>query len=96
VETGIKIIEGMRGHTSGLAIPTFVIDLPQSGGKVPLQPSYVLAQTDGELVLRNYEERVFHYRNPTTPARPESSAEVLCPASSATAHLPQEAAVNLG
>jgi lysine 2,3-aminomutase len=94
VETGIKIIEGMRGHTSGLAIPTFVIDLPQSGGKVPLQPNYVLAQTEGELVLRNYEERVFHYRNPKTLARPAPPAEVLCPAGSATASVPQEAAAN--
>ena len=90
VETGIKIIEGMRGHTSGLAIPTFVIDLPQSGGKIPLQPEYVLAQTEGELVLRNYEGRIFHYRNPTKLACPELPADVLCPVDSATASLPQE------
>ena len=64
VEVGIKIIEGMRGHTSGLAIPTFVIDLPQGGGKVSLQLNYVLTQTEGMLVLRNYEGRIFHYRNP--------------------------------
>jgi lysine 2,3-aminomutase len=64
VETGIKIIEGMRGHTSGLAIPTFVVDLPQGGGKVPLQPNYVLVQTEEELVLTNYQSRLFHYRNP--------------------------------
>jgi lysine 2,3-aminomutase len=82
VETGPKIIEGMRGHTSGLAIPTFVIDLPQGGGKVPLQPDYVLAQTEDELVLRNYEGRVFHYRNPGKQACPESSAKVLCPVGS--------------
>jgi lysine 2,3-aminomutase len=79
VETGLKIIEGMRGHTSGLAIPTFVIDLPQGGGKVPLQPDYVLAQTEDELVLRNYEGHVFHYRNPGKQACPESPAKVLCP-----------------
>jgi lysine 2,3-aminomutase len=96
VEAGIKIIEGMRGHTSGLAIPTFVIDLPHGGGKVPLQPNYILAQTEGELVLRNYEERVFHYRNPTTLARPEPPAEVLCPAGSVITSLPQEAAANSG
>ncbi|MBT9159372.1 MAG: KamA family radical SAM protein [Dehalococcoidia bacterium] len=64
VEVGIKIIEGMRGRTSGLAIPTFVVDLPQGGGKVPLQPNYVLAKTEDELVLRNYQGRIFHYRNP--------------------------------
>jgi lysine 2,3-aminomutase len=64
VETGIRIIEGMRGRISGLAIPAFVIDLSQGGGKVPLQPDYVLAQTEDELVLRNYQSRIFHYRNP--------------------------------
>jgi lysine 2,3-aminomutase len=91
VEAGIKIIEGMRGHTSGLAIPTFVIDLPQGGGKVPIQPNYVLAQTEGELVLRNYEERVFHYRNPSAPTQAEAPTKVLCPADSATTGQPQEA-----
>ena len=64
VETGIKIVDGMRGHTSGLAIPTFVIDLPEGGGKVPLLPNYVLTQTKEELVLRNYQGRFVWYRNP--------------------------------
>ena len=64
VEVGIKIIEGLRGHTSGLAVPTFVIDLPQGGGKVPLQPNYVISQTEDGLMLRNYQDRLFHYRNP--------------------------------
>jgi len=91
VETGIKIIEGMRGHTSGLAIPTFVIDLPWSGGKIPLQPDYVLAQTEGELVLQNYRGNIYHYRNPATLACPEPPAEELCPAGNATGSQPQEA-----
>ncbi len=91
VETGIKIIEGMRGHTSGLAIPTFVIDLPQGGGKVPLQPDYVLVQTEDELVLRNYEGQSFRYRNPSTLARPQPPAEVLCSAGSTSTSHPQEA-----
>jgi lysine 2,3-aminomutase len=73
VETGLKIIEGMRGHTSGLAVPTFVIDLSQGGGKVPLQPNYVVAQTKGELLLRNYHGQLFHYRNPKAKAHPEST-----------------------
>ena len=64
VKTGIDIIEGMRGHTSGLAVPTFVIDLPEGGGKVPLQPDYVLSQKKESLLLRNYEGRLFRYRNP--------------------------------
>jgi lysine 2,3-aminomutase len=71
VETGVKIIDGMRGHTSGLAIPTFVIDLPEGGGKVPLQPNYVLTQTKEELVLRNYQGRFVWYRNPKDKTRPE-------------------------
>jgi lysine 2,3-aminomutase len=64
VETGIRIIEGMRGQTSGLAIPTLVVDLPHGGGKVPLQPNYVMAQDERELTLRNYQNEIFHYRNP--------------------------------
>jgi len=64
VETGIRIIDGMRGHTSGLAIPTFVVDLPHGGGKVPLQPAYVISQKKKELILRNYKYNLFHYRNP--------------------------------
>jgi lysine 2,3-aminomutase len=64
VETGLKIIEGMRGYTSGLAVPTFVIDLPQGGGKVSLQPDYVLSRTPEHLVLRNYQGRIINFRNP--------------------------------
>ncbi len=75
VETGIKIIEGMRGHTSGLAIPTFVIDLPEGGGKVPLQPNYVLTQTKEDLVLRNYQGRFVWYRNPGDKAISEPAGE---------------------
>jgi lysine 2,3-aminomutase len=92
VESGIKIIEGMRGHTSGLAIPTFVIDLPQGGGKVPIQPNYILAQTESELMLRNYRGHLYHYRNPTTIEAPESLADgSYHAAGSTTANLPQEA-----
>jgi lysine 2,3-aminomutase len=67
VETGIKIIEGMRGHTSGLGVPTFVVDVPGGGGKIPLMPNYVLSWTEDELVVRNYENLVFRYRNPRPP-----------------------------
>ncbi|MGA7678190.1 MAG: KamA family radical SAM protein [Dehalococcoidia bacterium] len=76
IETGIKIIEGMRGHTSGLAIPTFVIDLPEGGGKVPLQPNYVLTQTKENLVLRNYQGRFMWYRNPKDKVDSEPGSEV--------------------
>jgi len=69
VEVGLKIIEGMRGYTSGLAVPTFVIDLPQGGGKVPLQPNYVLAQTGDELLVRNYRGHLYHCHNPRVKAK---------------------------
>ena len=68
VEAGMKIMEGMRGHTSGLAVPTFVIDLPGGGGKVPIQPNYVLSQTEEDLILRNYQGHIFRFRNPRLPA----------------------------
>ncbi|MBN2239227.1 MAG: KamA family radical SAM protein [Dehalococcoidales bacterium] len=64
VEDGLKIIEGMRGHTSGLAVPTFVIDLPDGGGKVPIQPDYLLKKNKESVLLRNYEGKMFYYRNP--------------------------------
>jgi lysine 2,3-aminomutase len=64
VEVGIEIIRGLRGYTSGLAVPTYVIDLPGGGGKVPLQPNYVISQTEDDMILKNYEGRLFSYRNP--------------------------------
>jgi lysine 2,3-aminomutase len=71
VDVGIKIIEGMRGHTSGLAVPTFVVDLVQGGGKVPLQPNYVLSKNQNELLLKNYEGKLYRYRNPDAKERKE-------------------------
>jgi lysine 2,3-aminomutase len=64
---GIDIIEGMRGHTSGLAIPFYVVDAPDGGGKIPLQPNYLLSMSDDTVLLRNYEGAVFTYRNPSRP-----------------------------
>lgn len=78
VSIGIKIIEGMRGHTSGLAVPTFVVDLVNGGGKVPLQPNYVLSMTKDDLLLKNYEGKVFRYRNPNWSHR---NADVAAPVS---------------
>ncbi len=69
VETGLEIIEGMRGYTSGLAVPTFVIDLPQGGGKIPVQPNYILGQTGDELLVRNYRGHIYHCHNPHTKAK---------------------------
>lgn len=64
VETGINIIGGMRGFTSGLAVPNYVIDLPQGGGKITLQPDYVLGKTGQDYTMRNYQGRIIQYRDP--------------------------------
>ncbi|ACU89867.1 KamA family radical SAM protein [Desulfomicrobium baculatum] len=61
VDTGLSIIQGLRGHTSGYCIPTYVIDAPGGGGKVPLQPGYFQGRDEQGVVLRNYEDRIFHY-----------------------------------
>ena len=61
VEKGLEIIQGLRGHTSGYAVPTYVIDAPGGGGKIPLLPEYVIGRDAENLILRNYEGRVFRY-----------------------------------
>ncbi len=58
---GLEIIEGMRGHTTGFAVPQFVIDAPGGGGKVPLSPNYLLSAGPNYLTLRNYEGLIFKY-----------------------------------
>ena len=58
---GIEIIEGLRGHTSGYAIPQFVVDGPGGGGKIPINPQYIVEQNDERTVLRNYEGKEFIY-----------------------------------
>lgn len=61
VQTGIKIIERLRGHTTGYAVPQFVIDAPGGGGKVPINPEYVERITETEVVMRNYEGKRYRY-----------------------------------
>jgi lysine 2,3-aminomutase len=68
VDAGLAIIEGMRGYTSGLAIPTYVIDLPGGGGKVPLQASYLVSRENGQMSFRNYLGKIYHYHNPKPTA----------------------------
>jgi lysine 2,3-aminomutase len=63
IETGLKILEGLRGHTSGLAIPHFVIDAPGGGGKIPLVPNYVLHHDEERIILRNYLNKIYNYKN---------------------------------
>lgn len=64
VSKGIEIIEGLRGHTSGYAVPTYVVDAPGGGGKIPVQPNYVLSQGAGKTVLRNFEGFITAYAEP--------------------------------
>ncbi|PYP37934.1 MAG: lysine 2,3-aminomutase [Gemmatimonadetes bacterium] len=67
VEKGLEIIKALRGWTSGLAVPHFVIDAPGGGGKIPLLPEYVVKLTDKEIVLRNYAGNTYHYSQPLEP-----------------------------
>ena len=78
VSKGIEIIEGLRGHTSGYAVPTFVVDAPGGGGKIPVMPNYLISESPTKVILRNYEGVITTYSQPTdyvdnqTPANEES------------------------
>ena len=61
VSKGIEIIKGLRGFTSGYAVPTFVIDAPGGGGKIPLLPEYFQGTENGEVLLKNYEDKIYTY-----------------------------------
>jgi lysine 2,3-aminomutase len=61
VRKGLEIMAGLRGHTSGYAVPTYVIDAPGGGGKVPVSPEYVLSRNHDRVLIRNYEGRIFEY-----------------------------------
>jgi len=61
VRTGLAIMEKLRGHTTGYAVPTYVIDAPGGGGKVPVSPEYVLSHNADRVVIRNFEGKIFEY-----------------------------------
>ncbi|MEA3239401.1 MAG: lysine 2,3-aminomutase [Candidatus Bipolaricaulota bacterium] len=73
VGKGLEIIESLRGHTSGLCIPTFIIDAPGGGGKTPVMPQYIVSRNDRKVVLRNYEGVL------TTYTEPEDNRSKGCP-----------------
>ncbi len=88
VAKGIEILEGLRGHTSGFAVPQYIVDAPGGGGKIPVMPNYLLSMSDHKVILRNYEGYITTYEEPTdyTPAdaakykgikRPEPGQEGL-------------------
>ena len=64
VSKGMEIMEYLRGHTTGFAVPTYVIDAPGGGGKVPVMPNYLLTLTDEYAVVRNYRGMMCSYANP--------------------------------
>jgi lysine 2,3-aminomutase len=64
VSKGIEIIENLRGHTSGYAVPTFVVDAPGGGGKTPVMPNYIISQGPHKVILRNFEGVITTYTEP--------------------------------
>jgi lysine 2,3-aminomutase len=64
VEKGLEIIRGLRGHTTGYACPTFVVDAPGGGGKIPLMPDYVVGRDGADLLLTNFESGIYKYPDP--------------------------------
>jgi len=75
ISTGLKIMDALRGHTSGLAIPYFVIDAPGGGGKIPILPEYVLHHDDEKIILRNYKNEIFVYKDVNDKNHPTKKAK---------------------
>jgi len=72
VSRGLEIIQGLRGHTTGYAVPTYVIDAPGGGGKVPIHPETILQRNDSRVIVRNYEGKVFEYPEPAAELATQS------------------------
>jgi lysine 2,3-aminomutase len=72
---GIEIIEGLRGHTSGLGVPTSVVDAPRGGGKIPLMPNYLISAANDSVVLRNYEGLIVRYHPTGEPEEAKQPTE---------------------
>ncbi|MCI0704809.1 MAG: lysine 2,3-aminomutase, partial [Planctomycetia bacterium] len=64
---GVEIMEGLRGHMSGIGIPTYVVDSPHGGGKIPLMPNYLVSMSDDAVILRNYEGLLIRYQAEDKP-----------------------------
>ena len=67
-------MESLRGHTTGYAVPQFVIDAPGGGGKIPINPEYVLSRNGDGVIIRNYEGKIFDY-----PEAPDGRPLVTAP-----------------
>jgi lysine 2,3-aminomutase len=75
VEKGLEVMRALRGHTSGLAVPTYVIDAPGGGGKVPLLPNSVLRMDERQVILQNYEGKLFRYPLPAEEPKAVASCK---------------------
>ncbi len=64
---GLEIIEGLRGHMSGLGVPTYVVDSPHGGGKIPMMPNYIISASEDAVILRNYEGMIVRYQPEDRP-----------------------------
>jgi len=69
LSVGLDIMDKLRGHISGLAVPQFVIDAPGGGGKIPMLPNYVLSRDDDKIILRNYKYNIYEYPEAKDPAK---------------------------
>ena len=78
VAKGIEIMEGLRGHTSGYAVPQFIIDAPGGGGKIPIMPNYLLSMSDHKVIVRNYEGYVTTYEESETYASHDPKTCKFC------------------
>ena len=78
VGKGLEIIEGLRGHTSGYAVPTYVVDAPGGGGKIPVMPNYLISYSDHKVVLRNYEGYITTYEEPLEYVRHDGKTCSYC------------------
>jgi lysine 2,3-aminomutase len=76
IAKGIEIMEGLRGHTSGYAVPQYIIDAPGGGGKIPVSPNYLLSMSDHKVILRNFEGYITTYEEPTDYL-PQNAAKFL-------------------
>jgi lysine 2,3-aminomutase len=79
VRKGLEIIQALRGHTTGYAVPQYVIDAPGGGGKVPINPEYVESITDDEVIFRNFEGKRFSYPLKSTPLQPTPVVDAPLP-----------------
>ena len=95
VAKGIEIMEALRGHTSGYAIPTYVIDAPGGGGKIPILPQYLISQSPDRVVVRNYEGFISTYIQPTSYQAHDPSTCPECQAAASQHEGPQKGIAGL-